>query len=317
MQSASRVTVVLGTGGTIAGVAKSADEGGGYRAAQLGVEQLVEAVPALRAMPLECEQVAQVDSKDMDFGTWQRLVRRVAHHLAREDVQGIVVTHGTDTLEETAYLLQRVFSPDKPVVLTAAMRPATALLADGPQNLLDAVTVSREQGARGVTVTMAGSVWSALGVRKAHTYRLGGFDAGGIGPVAVVEEGRVRRLRDWPGGRALGAQRVERAPEDWPRVEIVFNHVNADGRIVRELQTHGVDGIVVAGTGNATVSDALQRALDEVQAAGVRVERWTRCAAGTRVASRADSTPPLHPDSGDELTAVQVRVELLLELLAR
>src|SRR5512139_1935809 len=116
MQNNARTIVVLGTGGTIAGTAASTGDNVGYTAAQIGVAQLVSAVPALRAVALECEQVAQVDSKDMGFAVWRSLALRVQHHLAREEVGGVVVTHGTDTLEETAHFLQRVLAPAKPVV---------------------------------------------------------------------------------------------------------------------------------------------------------------------------------------------------------
>ena len=142
MQSAPRILVVLGTGGTIAGSAASADDNVAYRAATLPVATLVASLPTPAGVVVESEQVAQLDSKDMDFATWRALAGRVAGHLARPEVAAIIVTHGTDTLEETAYFLQRVLAPAKPVVLTAAMRPATSRLADGPQNLADAVAVA-------------------------------------------------------------------------------------------------------------------------------------------------------------------------------
>jgi L-asparaginase/Glu-tRNA(Gln) amidotransferase subunit D len=118
--TASRV-VVLGTGGTIAGTSADAADSVGYTAAQLGIAQLLATVPGGSALPWEAEQVAQLDSKDMDFATWQRLAARCAHHLARDEVAGVVVTHGTDTLDETAYFLHRVLAPAKPLVLTAAI----------------------------------------------------------------------------------------------------------------------------------------------------------------------------------------------------
>ena len=170
MQNIEQTVVILGTGGTIAGTAKDAADNVGYTAAQIGVAQLLAAVPALAGQALEAEQVSQIDSKDMGFGVWRALALRVAHHLARPEVAGIVITHGTDTLEETAYFLQRVLAPNKPVVLTAAMRPATALLADGPQNLTDAVAVAQSEGASGVVAVLAGEVHSGLeGKRSAIT----------------------------------------------------------------------------------------------------------------------------------------------------
>lgn len=314
MQSKNGVVVVLGTGGTIAGASASATDNIGYTAAQISIESLLSGVPALAGERLVCEQVAQIDSKDMTAGVWKALVERVAHHLEQPETRGIVVTHGTDTMEETAYLLQRVLAPQKPVVLTGAMRPAGSMLADGPQNLLDGVAVARVEAAMGVVVVAAGQVHGAFDVRKRHSYALDAFGSGDAGVIGRVVEGRLHRYREWPGGIALGADRMQRDPEAWPWVEIVMNYGNADGAVVRLLAEHGVDGIVVAGTGNGTVSERLQAALDFAEAGGVAIVRNTRCAAGGVIAA-GDA-----PDAGDAahtLTAVQARVDLLLSLLGR
>ncbi|WOB10489.1 asparaginase [Piscinibacter gummiphilus] len=310
MQNTSRTIVVLGTGGTIAGTAADAADNVGYTAAQLGVESLVKAVPALAGLPLECEQVAQADSKDMGFAIWRSLALRVAHHLARDDVAGVVVTHGTDTLEETAYFLQRVLAPTKPVAMTAAMRPATSLNADGPQNLLDAVTVAGTSGAQGVVVVVAGAVHAAVDVRKAHTYRLDAFTSGDAGVLGVVEEGRTTAWRAWPQGEALGLQWLPVEDDAWPQVEIVTSHAGASGALVRAACEIGVQGLVVAATGNGTVHAALEAALLEAQDQGVTVWRSSRCGNG-RVIGRADDVLP----SAGELTPVKARVELILQLL--
>jgi L-asparaginase len=305
---ASKV-VILGTGGTIAGTAPSAADAVGYTAGQIGVAQLVAALPGLAGLGLESEQVAQLDSKDMDFATWQCLAQRCAHHLAREDVQGVVVTHGTDTLEETAYFLQRVLAPGKPLVMTAAMRPATSLQADGPQNLLDAVTVARDVRAGGVVVVVAGRVWAGAEVRKVHTYRLDAFDAGDAGPLADVFAGTPHWWREARAQPALGLACIARDVTAWPRVEIVLSHAGAGGALVDALAGQGVGGIVVAGTGNGTLHRDLETALVRVQSAGVRVLRGTRCAAGPALGTTA------LPSAG-ALSAVQARVELVLQLLA-
>ncbi|WP_298832995.1 asparaginase [uncultured Piscinibacter sp.] len=309
MQDIAQTVAVLATGGTIAGTAANPADNIGYTAAQLGVRALIEAVPALREVPLIAEQVAQLDSKDMDFTVWATLARRVAHHLASEEVAGIVITHGTDTLEETAYLLQRLLAPAKPVVLTAAMRPATALLRDGPQNLLDAVTLAREPGARGVMAALAGTVHSSYDVRKVHSYRVEAFASGDAGPLARFEEGRVRRLRDWPTGKALGLD-VLAAP--WPWVELVTSHAGARAEGVQALVRAGVRGIVVAGTGNGSLHHVLAAALVEAQHAGVTVWRSTRCLDGPVQARAGD----LIPVAGT-LTPVQARIELMLQLMRR
>ncbi|MFZ5544078.1 MAG: asparaginase [Pseudomonadota bacterium] len=309
MQSTEGWVVILGTGGTIAGTAAEKLDNVGYTAAQLGVAQLVQAVPALAGQALQAEQVAQLDSKDMDPATWLALARRVAHHLARPEVQGVVVTHGTDTLEETAYFLQRVLAPRKPVVMTAAMRPATALLADGPQNLLDAVSVARWEGAQGVLVVLGGQVHAPEDVRKLHTYRVEAFGSGDAGPIAAVEEGRLRLFRPWPAGEALGLERLPADAHAWPQVALLLSHAGVSGAIVQALCAHGVRGIVVAGTGNGTVHRELLAALKRAQQAGVTVWRASRCAFGA-VVGEAEL-----PSAG-ALPAVKARIELMLRLMA-
>lgn len=304
--------VILGTGGTIAGESTQAGDNVGYRAGQLSVAQLLAAVPTLDRYKLECEQLAQLDSKDMDFATWQRLAVAVARHLVRPEVEGVVITHGTDTLEETAYFLHKVLAPVKPVVLTAAMRPATALLKDGPQNLLDAVHVAAQAQARGVLCVVAGSVHGPEQVRKVHSYRVDAFASADGAVLGHVEEGRLRLLAGWPPqGKGLGVSLIERPEPQWPRVQIVMNHVGADGSIVDALLAQGVDGIVVAGTGNGTLSQRLQAALERAQSAGVAVRLTTRCDAGP-VIPGSQGLPVASISS-----PVKARVDLLLELLAR
>jgi len=310
LQNNADLIVILGTGGTIAGTAVNATDNVGYTAAQLGVADLVGAIPPLALRWLECEQVAQLDSKDMDFATWQHLAQRVAAQLARPEVQGIVITHGTDTLEETAYFLQRVLAPAKPVVITAAMRPATALQTDGPQNLLDAVAVASDADATGVLVAFAGGVQTAAQVRKVHSYRIDAFASADGAKLGVVEEGVVRWLAQTsPVEAALGLAHIDRPVAQWPRVQIVFNHVGADGAVVQALVAQGVDGLVVAGTGNGSVSILLEAALQAAQTAGVRVWRSTRCDAGP-VSVSAAALP-----SAGALSPVKARIALLLELL--
>lgn len=309
MQIPSDLIVILGTGGTIAGTAKTASDGVGYTAAQLSVADLLAAVPALAGRRLEAQQVAQLDSKDMDFLTWQRLAGAVQQQLARPEVGGIVITHGTDTLEETAYFLHRVLAPAKPVVLTAAMRPATALAPDGPQNLFDAVQVAGTPGAAGVVVALAGRVHDAAQVRKTHSYRVDAFESVDGALVARVEEGAVRLLGRWPAGEGLGLARISRPAERWPRVEIVMNHAGAGGTVVQALRAAGVDGLIAAGTGNGTLSVALESALREAQAGGVKVWRSTRCDAGPVM-----DLPGLLPGAG-ALSPVKARIEMILTLL--
>jgi L-asparaginase len=312
--------VILGTGGTIAGRSASPADNLSYVAAQVGIDQLVAAIPAVTdGGPVETEQVAQIDSKDMSFAVWAKLAGRVNHHLARPDVQGVVITHGTDTLEETAYFLQLACKPAKPVVLTCAMRPATALAPDGPQNVLDALTVAHHPGAQGVVAVCAGAIHSAADVQKIHTSRLDAFSSGDAGPLGFVEAGVLRLLKNWPGAQEeRGLYAVKKivsldGNSPWPRVEIVMNHAGATGALVEALLAQGgVAGLVVAATGNGTLHHALEAALLRAQAAGVRVVRATRCLQGRVIPTAGD----VFPDSNG-LSPVKARVALMLSLMAQ
>jgi len=306
--------VILGTGGTIAGVAAEGQGDLAYKAAQLSVEALVRTLPELGDVPIECEQVAQVDSKDMTHAIWQSLAQRLHNHLLRGDVTGIVVTHGTDTMEETAYLLQRVLAPSKPVVLTGAMRPASSRQADGPRNLADAVALARENGAQGVLVAMAGAVHGAADVRKAHAHKIDAFTSGDVGPLARLEQGRLHRLRAWPTGDALGIALLDPEPAQWPAVEIIHSHAGANGVLVDALARGGTKGIVIAATGNGTVHAAIEQALRDAAWSGLAVLRATRCGDGAIL--EADESHGEWPSAGT-LTPAKARVELMLRLMAQ
>jgi L-asparaginase len=312
MQSTPRTIVVLGTGGTIAGRAESPDEHVAYTSAVLPVAQLLAALPRSdAALVSESEQVAQVDSKDMDFAIWRRLAEAVCRHLARPEVCGVVITHGTDTLEETAYFLARVVAATKPVVLTAAMRPASSAEADGPRNLADAIVVAAQGGEPGVVVVLAGRVHQARAVRKLHPSRLDAFSSGDQGPIAEVVAGSVRPLRAASAeAPTIGLATLPEDPAAWPWVEIVTGVAGADGRAVDLLVQGGVAGIVVAATGNGTLHRRLEQALIRARARGVAVLRSTRCLDGSIAATEGD----LLATAGD-LTPVQARVELILTLL--
>lgn len=288
MDMVADTLVVLGTGGTIAGRAERAGDVLGYTAGQVPVGDLLAGVPQPPGWGVECHQVAQVDSKDMGEHVWRPLLAAVAAHLARPEVGAVVVTHGTDTLEETAYLLHAALPVDKPVVLTCAMRPASAPAPDGPQNLADALVVASTPGARGVVVACAGQVFSGLEVQKRHTYRVDAFDAGDAGALGVVEAGRYRQWRNWPASPTAAAdlyQALLNAPL-WPRVIWVTSHAGFDSGWVRRLlptasEDNGAcDGLLVAGTGNGTLHQQLEDALAEAQASGIRVWVTTRCHAG-------------------------------------
>lgn len=319
MQAGTQKIVVLGTGGTIAGLAQGAAEGR-YRAAQKPVGELLAGVAVPAEVTLQFEQVAQIDSKDMDLAVWQSLLRRCQHWLAQPDVRGLVITHGTDTLEETAWLLQALLAPHKPVVLTCAMRPADAPDADGPRNLTDALLVAAEPGASGVLAVCAGRILGAQEVQKVHSSRLDAFGSGEAGDIGRVQEGGVQWLRERPVSARSAALDAVLAASVLPRVEIVLSHAAAGGAMLDALidpdmaVRHGaaaVRGLVLAGTGGGTLHHTIEAAARRAQAAGVRVVRTTRCADGM-----------LQPRAGDEfpalpLSPVKARLALMLDLLER
>lgn len=259
------------------------------------------------------EQVAQIDSKDMDGEVWRTLALRCAHHLNDPEVKGLVITHGTDTLEETAWFLHEVLDAAKPVVLTCAMRPATALTPDGPQNLLDAVATVLAPGATGVLAVAAGEVHGARHVQKVHPYRVNAFSSGDAGPLGWVEECVVRWACNSPVvpvNNVDGAMNNIVSAATWPWVEIVMNHAGASGRAVDALVREGVQGLVVACTGNGTIHHDLEAALVRAQNAGVRVVRSTRCAEGQVLPKPGDVLP-----ASQGLSPVKARVALMLDLL--
>lgn len=309
--TAPSLVVLIGTGGTIAGAAAAPGAHLGYQAGALTAEAMVAAVPALAGRALETHSLAQLDSCDMDHATWQALGRAVTAQLARPEVAGVVITHGTDTLEETATFLQRTVAATKPVVMTAAMRPATAPSPDGPQNLLDAVTLAALPRVCGVLLAFGGAVFAGAEARKLHGYRVDAFAAGDAGPLALMQNGTLRQLRAWPVPDGQAAIALVRAVVEWPVVDIVTSHAGAHAAIVPALVAAGARGLVIAGTGNGSVHHALLAAARAAQAQGVRVWRASRCIAGGVVGEAAADALP---HAGDA-TPAQARVRLLLDLL--
>lgn len=308
--------VVLATGGSIAGMAASPDETRHYVSAQKGIGELLCNVPTPQGCEIEAHQLVQIDSKDMSFGVWRKLALAVEAALARTEVAGVVISHGTDTLEETAYFLHNIVSATKPVVLTAAMRPATALDADGPANLMNALSLAQWSGAHGVLCMMGGYILGAEDVRKQHTYKLNAFGAGEAGAVGVIEGGVLRQWRPWP---CLAQPKLHAAqlPEDerlWPWVEVVNSMAGATGAVVDALVQQGVDGLVVVGTGSGTVHVALAERVNAALAAGVTVLRTTRVQDGA-VWDAVEDTVNSAMRVAANTSAVKARVQLLLELL--
>ena len=275
--------VILATGGTIAGAQPREGEPG-YRSGTLSVESLVKAAPGLDTLAvIRGEQVASIGSQDMNDFVWLKLARRADELLASPDVDGIVVTHGTDTMEETAYFLDLVLKSDKAVVLVGAMRPATSLSPDGPLNLYNAVAVAADPAARGrgVLVVLNDQVHAARDVEKTNTTAVQTFASPDRGRLAEVYYGRTTWLNTRKTRHTAASEFSLAGLGTLPRVDIVYANEGADGALVRAAVAAGAKGIVLAGVGDGNASAEMIAALGEAVKKGVVVVRSTRVGSGT------------------------------------
>ena len=274
---------ILATGGTIAGSADDAGSAARYRAGAVPIDQLLAAskLGLERLANVRAEQVAQIDSKDLTFDVWEKLVARIRHWIDVERVDGVVITHGTDTLEETAMLLHLTQQTDTPIVLTAAMRPSTSLSADGPLNLLNAVRLAASPSARGrgVLVALNQRVHAARDVQKGHTYAVEAFVSPDTGALGFVLDTQVQFQR--VGQRVAAADVLPMPPAgQWPWVEVGASYAQPDARVVDALVAAGVKGLVIAATGAGSIHANLEAALNRASQQGVFVLRSTRTGAG-------------------------------------
>lgn len=268
---------VLSTGGTIA--SKVDTSRGGYVPALSGKE-LVSAVPAINKIArIEAEQISNIPSQDMTPEIWVRLATTVNRLLARPDVTGIVVTHGTSTMEETAYFLDLTTTSMKPVVLVGAQRPASDPDSDGRRNLLDAVrvAVAAEAAGKGVLVVMNGQINAARDVTKSNTSQVETFRGLEFGELGVVDVEKVRFYRAPLRRQTI----VVEAGTELPRVDIVMTYAGADGSLVRSLLLGGnAKGLVIAGLGLGSVPGSMFDAIKEARTRGVTVVISTRVPTG-------------------------------------
>jgi L-asparaginase len=273
---------ILATGGTIAGTAPS-DVNPGYRSGGLDVDALMASVPGLGSVAsLTGESFSQVGSQDMNDSLWLRLAARINALFAAGDADGIVITHGTDTAEETAFFLHLVVDSDRPIVLTGSMRPATALSADGPLNLFNAVSVAADPRARGrgVIVALNDDLHSARDVTKSSTTDVQAFVSPGAGLLGTVSYGRIRYFRDPAHPHTRNSEFSVDGMNTLPRVDILYAHANMPPDLVRASVSLGAKGIVIAGMGNGNVSAEVALVLADVARSGVVVVRSSRVGSG-------------------------------------
>ena len=301
MQNSDATVVLLAT--------EAMPENGGRGAAPVGMAGLVARATPPAGVRLQVEEVARIAAEDVDWEVWCALAARVAYHLDRSDVAGVVVFHGIDTLAETAYLLQRVLAPDKPVVLTTAGRSPALSLGSGGNDLADAVRLATWPGARGAVAVLDGVLHGALDARRGCLHRHAAAAADDPGPLGRIGNGVPALHHDWPLGEPLGLELLrQRRP---PRVAVVLSHGDADAGVVEALRAQGVDGIVAVAAGSGRLHRRLDAALrDARRQGGVRILRCGRGSRDTAAAARDDAF-----ESADALSPGQARIELLLRLL--
>jgi L-asparaginase len=310
---------VLATGGTIAGAQASSSEVG-YKSGTFSVDDLIKAVPQLKDLAdLTGEQVANIGSQTMNHEVWLKLAKRVNEVLKDNSTDGVVITHGTDTLEETAYFLSLVVKSDKPVVLVGSMRPATAISADGPANLYNAVALaaSPEARGRGPMVVIDDEIHYAREVQKTNTTELDTFQSPNRGRAGVINVGKVQFFsRNNTRHTTKSEFSVDgKAVSDLPDVEIVYSYENLGSEIIDALVKEGVKGIVLAGVGDGNSTDTAIAALSAAAKKGVAVVRSSRTGSGLVVRNVEVDDDKLGFIAAMELSPQKARILLMLALM--
>lgn len=306
---------ILATGGTIAGQAGSAAQLTGYKPGVLTPEQLIAAVPALSDFAdITAEQIANIGSQNMTIDVWLKLANRINELLAG-DVDGIVVTHGTDSMEETAYFLNLVTKSKKPVILVGAMRPATAISADGPLNLLQAVQVAGDPNSRdrGVLLVLNGEINGARDVTKTNTTQPETFRSHDLGFLGYVIDNKPEFYRATTRKHTADTEFDIKGLTSLPVVDIVYNYVDPRVSALKGILADNPDGIVAAGMGDGSQFKDIKSALAEAAKKGIPVVRSSRTGSGI-VTTRQNYDGEFKLLAGDNLSPQKARILLMLAL---
>lgn len=291
MKKAKSRIAILGTGGTIAGFIDSTIATTGYTAGAIDIDVLIKAVPQIRDLAdISWEQIANIDSSNMCDEIWLRLAKKIAKLFA-EGIDGVVITHGTDTMEETAYFLNLTIKSDKPVVLVGAMRPSTAISADGPKNLYNAVALvaNKEAKNKGVMVAINDKILSARGVVKTHSLNVDAFSSPDFGDLGYIVDGKVFFYNNVTKAHTKNAPFDVSKLTSLPKVDILYSYSNdGSGVAAKALFEHGTKGIVVAGSGAGSIHKNQKDVLKELLKKGLKVVVSSRVVAGCVAVSDSD-----------------------------
>jgi len=308
---------ILATGGTIAGSGASSTTTVGYTAATVGVDRLIAAVPELaQVAQVKGEQVFQIASENMSDAYWLTLAKRVNVLLAQSDVDGIVITHGTDTLEETAYFLGLVVKSKKPVVLVGAMRPGTALSADGPINLYNAVLLaaSPEAAGKGVLVAMNDQIHGARDVSKTNTSTPDSFKTPELGMLGYIQGGKPYFYHVSSRKHTTETEFDISKLDTLPQVDIVYGYANVNPVALNALVAAGAKGIIHAGVGDGSLAASVKPALSAARKQGVLIVRGSRVGQGIVARNGEANDDELDFVAADTLNPQKARILLMLAL---
>lgn len=307
---------ILATGGTIAGTGSSATSTN-YTAGQVAIGTLLDAVPGIKDIAnVTGEQIVKIGSQDMNDEVWLTLAKKINELLKRPDIDGIVVTHGTDTMEETAYFLNLTVKSNKPVVLTGAMRPSTAMSADGPLNLYNAVVTAGATASKdkGVLVAMNGLILGADGVLKMNTIDVQTFQSPNSGALGYIFNGKVFYNQAPLKKHTTESVFDVTSLNSLPKVGIVYSYSNIEADVVTPLLSNGYKGIIHAGVGNGNIHKNIFPVLTDARKRGILVVRSSRVPTGpTTLDSEVDDASYQFVAS-QELNPQKSRVLLMLAL---
>src|SRR6266571_643037 len=310
--------MVLATGGTIAGSGASSTTVVGYTAATVGIETLLNAVPELKTVAnVKGEQVFQIASENMNNDYWLKLAKHVNALLAQDDVDGIVITHGTDTIEETAYFLNLVVKSRKPVVIVGAMRPSTAISADGPINLYNAVTLAGSQDAvgKGVLVVLNDQINGARDVTKTNTANTDTFRNWEFGFMGYMQDNAPHFYRVSTRKHTADTEFDVSKLEALPQVDIVYGYANMNRTAVDAFVAAGAKAIVHAGVGDGSLArPAVEPALIEARKKGVIIVRASRVGNGIVARNGEAKDDEMDYVVSDSLNAQKARILVMLAL---
>lgn len=302
---------ILATGGTIAGTAQNQTELTHYTAGKLGIKEMIQSVPDVEMYAnLTGEQICNLPSDDITPEIWLMLADRVNEILADPKVNGVVITHGTDTLEDTAYFLNLVVKSEKPIIITGAMRPATALSSDGPLNLLNSVRLAGNEEAKGkgVLIAMNGEINGARDTSKTHTTDVETFRSPDFGLLGIIDNGIPHFYRQSTKLNTLGTEFDISNIKSLPKVDIVTLYPGMDTTAIDSLVANGTKGLVIGGLGNGGYSKSVGQTLVSLAKKGLPIVVSSRTGNGI--------TTPDDPEliSADSLTPQKARILLMLAL---